>query len=127
MRLAATGLAVQDDATPFGDEGRGERGAEQLQVQRRVEGEVELVDGLQEGKLSAARQPGNARLLTVSDLLGDEQGEQVVEGPLLGFGTHDQIVPDTPYPPLPARSPITCSKDPRTGALRQTTRSTSPG
>ena len=51
---------------------------------------------LRKGKLGAARQPAEAGLLTVSDLLGDEQGEEVVVGPLLVLGPYDQIAPDAP-------------------------------
>ena len=46
------------------------------------------------GKLRAARQPAEARLLAMRDLLGDEQREEVMVGPLLLLGAHDEVAPD---------------------------------
>jgi len=51
---------------------------------------------LQERELGAARQARKPRLLTVRDLFGDEEGEEVMEGPLLALGAHDELAPEAP-------------------------------
>ena len=53
--LAAAGLAAEDQAAALGDEVGREGGAEQLQAQRRLVGEVEVVDGLEEREAGVAR------------------------------------------------------------------------
>ena len=96
MSLPPTGLAQQDEAAALGDEVRRERRAEESQAHRRLVGEVELLDRLEERKLRSGRQPSEAGVGALRDLLGDESGEEAVEGPLLGFGAMDEITPDAP-------------------------------
>ena len=96
VSLPAAGLAKEDEAAALGDEVRRQRRAEQRQAHGRLVGEVELLDRLQERELRPMRQPSEARLLALGDLLGDEGGEEVVEGPLLGLGARDELAPDAP-------------------------------
>jgi len=56
-------------------------------------GEIEIVDGLQKGKMRAARQPSESRLLTMRDLLCREQCQEVPIGPSLSFRPIDQAAP----------------------------------
>ena len=81
--LAAARLAGEDQAAALGDEVGRERGAEQREPQRRLVGEVELVNGLEEGEAGAAREPLHAGLLAMGDLLRHEHSEEVAIGPLL--------------------------------------------
>ena len=57
-----------------------------VQPQRRLVGEVEIVDRLQKRKVRAARQPREARLLPMRDFLGDQEREEVAIGPGLPLG-----------------------------------------
>lgn len=94
--LPTPGLAHEDERAPLGHEVGGECRTEQREAQRRLVGEVELVDGLEEGELGVTRESLDARLLSLGNLLGDEHGEEVAVGPLLAFGASDEIAPDTP-------------------------------
>ena len=49
--LPAARLALEDDRVPLGDEVGREQRANRREAQRRLVGEVEFVDGAQEGKL----------------------------------------------------------------------------
>ena len=94
MSLAAAGLAVKDQRTALGDEVRSEIRAEQRGTQIGLQGEVEVVDGLEIGKVGATRQPLQPCLLAMRHFLGDEQGEEVPVGPLLLFGARDHLAID---------------------------------
>lgn len=96
MRFAAARLACQDQGAPLRDEIGRERGAEHLQAQRRLVGEIEIVDRLQNGKAGASRQSCQSRLLTMSDFLGGQQGSGSPVGPPLPFRPVDQAAPDAP-------------------------------
>ena len=52
--FAAAGLAVKNQRAPFGDEIRPEVGTEQGQTQGRLQTEVELLNGLEEGEVGLA-------------------------------------------------------------------------
>ena len=86
MGFPAARFARQDQRAALGDEIGGERGAEHLEAQGRLIGEIEIVDRLQKGKVRPARQPGEPRLLAMGDLLGGQQGEEVAIGPRLPLG-----------------------------------------
>src|SRR6266851_4703152 len=61
MSFAAAGLAVKDQGAALGDEVRTQIGTEQRLPQSRLQSEVELIDGLEEWKVSltgAALQAG---------------------------------------------------------------------
>ena len=96
VRFPSTGLAHQDEIAPLGDELGAEIGAEEVQAQRGLEGEVEVVDGLQEGKRRVGDGAAQAGLLAVGDLLGDEHGEEVATRPLFGLGPLAELAPDAP-------------------------------
>ena len=92
MGLAATGLPMKDERPAFGHEIGTEVGAEQRHAQAGLQGEVEVVDGLEVREVSPAREPLQASLLAVRDLFGDQQGEEVAVRPLLVLGPRDRIV-----------------------------------
>lgn len=92
--LPAPGLAVEDERPPLGDEVGREVGADEREPHGGLVGEVEVVDGLEEGE---ARIPGGLlepRLLAVGDLLGEEHVEEVLVGPLLLLGSGAEVAPD---------------------------------
>ena len=61
MGLAAARFPTQDDAPPFGHKLGRERRPEQREADGRLVQEVEIVDGLQKRKASAAHEPRDAR------------------------------------------------------------------
>ena len=54
VSLSPAGLTVQNQGASFGDEVRSQVGTEQSLTKRRLQAEVELVDGFEEGKVRAA-------------------------------------------------------------------------
>jgi hypothetical protein len=92
--LPATGPAGEDEAPAIGDEVGRQRRAEQREPQRRLEAEVEVIDGLEEGEARAMRETLHARLLSLGDLLGSEHDQEVAVGPLAGLGSLDELAPD---------------------------------
>jgi hypothetical protein len=92
--LATAGFAGEDEGAAVGDEVGGEVGAEHGESEGGLEGEVEVVDGLEEGEVGGAGEALDAGLLTVSDLLGEEEGEEVAEGPLLLLGAGGEVAVD---------------------------------
>ena len=58
-----------------------QRRAEHLQAQRRLIGEIEIVDRLQKRKVRATGESREPGLLAMRDLLGREQREEVAIGP----------------------------------------------
>ena len=94
--LPRPGLPPEDQRPSFGHEVGRERRAEHVQSQRRLIGEVEIVDRLQKRKVRAARESRQARLLPMRDLLGDQEREEIAIGPRLPFGALHEIAPDAP-------------------------------
>ena len=92
--LAAAGLAVKDERAAVGDEVGRQRRAEQRELDGALVGEVEVVDGLEEGEAAAAGDALDAGLGAMSDFLGDQQGQEVAAAPLLGLGASDEVAPD---------------------------------
>ena len=88
------GLPARISERPSVTKSADERRAEHLEAQRRLIGEIEIVDRLEKGKVRAARQSREARLLPMGDLLGGEQREEIAIGPALALGALDQIAPD---------------------------------
>jgi len=82
MGFSSAGLAVQDQRAALGDEVRPEIGAEQGLPQARLQGEIELIDGLEEGEMRAARATLQTGLLTVRHLFGQQQREKVAIRPV---------------------------------------------
>jgi hypothetical protein len=93
MRLPAARLAGEDEAATAGDEVRGEERPDERQPDGRLEGEIEVVDGLQEREAGAAGELLEPRLLAVSDLLQDERGDEVLVGPFLLLGAGAEVAP----------------------------------
>ena len=94
MRLSAPWLPEQDQRAPLGDEVGREGGAEERESHGGLVREIEVVDRLEEGKRGAPREPGEARLLALRDFFRHEDGEQLLVGPLLLLGAHEEIPPD---------------------------------
>jgi hypothetical protein len=69
--------AAEDQRLALRDELGAERAAEQGETDAGLQGEVVLVDGLEEGEVGAAHAPLNAGLGAMRDLLGHEQGQEV--------------------------------------------------
>jgi hypothetical protein len=67
-----------------------------VQPQRGLIGEVEIIDRLQKRKVGAPRESPQARLLPMRDLLGDQEGEEIVIRPRLALGPLYEIAPDAP-------------------------------
>jgi hypothetical protein len=67
-----------------------------VQPQRGLIGEVEIIDRLQKGKVGAPRESPQACLLPMRDLLGDQEGEEIVIRPRLALGPLHEIAPDAP-------------------------------
>ena len=89
MRLPPSRFSEQDQRASLGDEIRRQRGAEQRQVHGGLVREVKIIDRLEEGKRGATRQPGEAGLLALRDFLRHEDGEQLLVGPFLLLGAHE--------------------------------------
>ena len=96
VRLPATGLAKEDEASALGDEVGRQGRAQERQAHRGLVGEVEVIDRLQERELRSMREPAEACMAALGDLLSDQRGEEVMEGPLLFLGARDEIAPDAP-------------------------------
>jgi integrase len=94
VRFAATGFAGQDQRPTLGDEIGRQRGAEHLETQRRLIGEIEIVDRLQKRKVRASRQPRESSLLAMGNLLSRQQGQEISIGPPLPLGAINQTAPD---------------------------------
>ena len=94
--LPASRLAREDERSPVGDEVRRERRAQDGRAQRTLIREVKVVDRLEKRKMRAAREPREAGLLAMRDLLGDENRQEVAVGPGLAFRALHQIAPDPP-------------------------------
>jgi hypothetical protein len=94
MGFPATRFSHEDEASSLGDEVRGESGAKEREAHGGLQGEVEVIDGLEEGKARAPRETPESRLLPLGDLLGDEKGEKVPVGPLLVLSSLHELSPD---------------------------------
>ena len=86
VSLAGPGRPAEDQAATLADQLGAEATAEQLQPDRALEGEVELLDGAQEREAGLAHRTLDASLSPVRDLLGDDRGEEVTVGLVLGLG-----------------------------------------
>jgi hypothetical protein len=61
-----------------------------MEPQGALEGEVELVNGLEEGEPGPPGEPLDAGLLPVGHLLGNQDGEEVAVRPAFGLGSLDE-------------------------------------
>src|SRR6267154_3138484 len=77
MSLPPTGLTVQDQRPSLGDEVQPEVGADHGFPERRLQSEVELVDGLKEREVCAPRTTLQPRLLPLRYFFGQQQSQEV--------------------------------------------------
>ena len=87
VTLAGTRLADQQDVLALGDEACGSELEDECAVDLLVEGEVEAVEravGVSESGLLVSS--GEQAVLAALELVGDERGEQVDRGHLVGLG-----------------------------------------
>src|SRR5215469_6830567 len=94
MSFAAAGLTVKDQGATLGDEVRPEIGAEQRLSQSRLQGEIELINGLEEGKVSLAGAALQAGLLAVRHLFGQQKSEKVAIAPVFSLGSFHHLLID---------------------------------
>jgi hypothetical protein len=80
VRLAGATGPAGDQAKALGDELGPEDAAEQSQADAGLEGEVELLDGLQEGEAGAPHAALDPGLGAVGDLFGHEAGQELAVG-----------------------------------------------
>jgi hypothetical protein len=74
---------AEDRAPTLGHELRAEKAPQHLQLERGLEGEVEVIDRAEERKLRLPHRARQARLAAVRDLLGDQRLEiRVVAHPV---------------------------------------------
>ncbi len=91
VRLAASGLAVQDQGAAVGHEVGPEIRAQQRRPELGLQREVEVVDRLEVGEMRAAREPLQPGLCAMRHFFGDEQRQKVPIGPLLLLGARDCV------------------------------------
>lgn len=96
MSFSATGLAHQDQIASLGDEVGAEVVAEQSGPQRRLQREVEVVDGLEKREMSVARGGAQTSAVAVPDLLGQQHGQEIAMRPLLGARLLGEPCPAAP-------------------------------
>ena len=95
VTLARTGLADEQDVFALGDEACGGELEDERAVDLLVEGEVEAVEravGVPESGLFVPA--GEQAVLAALELVGDERGEQVDGGHLLGLGLEQARLED---------------------------------
>ena len=81
MRLAAAATAGEDQIAAAGHEVGREAGAEQGSAQPGLDGEVELLDGLEQGEAGLAHAADEAGFGAVGDLLAGQGEQQLVKRP----------------------------------------------
>ena len=91
MSLPAAGAAFEDEVVAPGHELRGEAGAEEGAAEFRLDGEVELLDGVQLWEASLAHAALDAGLGPMRHFLTSQDEEELVEGPCLTLGTFDEV------------------------------------
>ena len=85
VSLPRAGFPGEDEGASFGDEFGSEVGSEESAADGGLEGEVEFLDGSQEGEAGLARGALDAGLGAVGDFFGDEEGEEVAVAEGIGF------------------------------------------
>ena len=86
MRLAADAAAGEDQVATLRHELGREAGAEQGPAQFGLDGEVELLDGLEQGEAGLAHAAPEAGFGAVGDFLAGQSEQELMEGPSLAFG-----------------------------------------
>jgi len=96
-RLARPRGARENEATAFAHEFRAEVAAEELRIDRRLEGPIELLDGLEEGETGATDGALDARLAAVRYFLGNEERQILAVGELLRLRPDFQFRIEPPH------------------------------
>ena len=91
MCLAAPGTALEHEAATLGGELGSEGGAEQQGAEFGLHGEVEFLEGVQDGEAGLAHAAAQAGLAAMLDLGAGEGGEEVAEGPGAALGLFDEF------------------------------------
>ena len=76
MRLAASGLALEDDRAAFGNEVRREERADGSEPKRRLVTEVVLLDGAQEWECCGTEGTSEASATAMRNFLGEERKKE---------------------------------------------------
>ena len=95
MGFPAAGLAVENQRAAFGDEIRPEVGTEQGLTQCRLQTEVELLNGLEEGEVGLAGKTLQARLLAMGHFFGQQKSKKITIAPVFFLGSIRQVLVDT--------------------------------
>jgi hypothetical protein len=96
MRFSSPRWTGENGASAFTDQLRPQQGAEHLQADRVLEGEVEFLDGPEEGKLRLSDRPGDPGLGPVGDLLADENLEKVALAHAFSLSPESEVRVQTP-------------------------------
>ncbi len=91
QRLARAAPPAEDQAGPLSDELGTEEAAEERQADAQLEGEVVLVDGLEERKVGALDAALNAGLRPMGNFLGHQEGQEVPVADRFLFGPGHQF------------------------------------
>ena len=94
MGLAASGLAFEDDRVALGDEVRREKRTDRREPQRRLIGEVELLDRTEKGKARCSHGAREACAASVGDFFIDEGVKKLLERPFFLLGALDEVAPN---------------------------------
>ena len=95
MSFAAAGLAVKNQRAAFGDKIWSQVGTEQRLAQCHLQTEVELIDSLEEGKVSLAGKTLQARLLAMGHFFGQQQSKKITIAPVFLLGSIGHVLVDT--------------------------------
>ena len=96
MGLAATAAALEHEAAALGGELGGEGGAQQQGAEFGLDGEVEFLEGVQDGEAGLTDATAQAGLAAMLDFGAGESGEEVAEGPGAALGLLDEFGVGTP-------------------------------
>src|ERR1700691_4247003 len=94
MSFAAARLAVKNQGATLGDKVRSQIGTEQRLPQSRLQSEIELIYGLEEGKVSLAGAALQAGLRAVGHFFGQQKSEKVAIGPVFFLGSIRHLLVD---------------------------------
>jgi hypothetical protein len=86
-------FAEKDQVSTLADEFWAEVAAQQLESETGLEGEVEIFDRLEEGKVRLTYGPLQPRLLPLPDLLGHQGDKEVSAGPSFGLRPLHETLP----------------------------------
>jgi hypothetical protein len=93
MGLPATRLPQKNEVPSLTEQFRAQIASKELTTEIGLQGEVEIIDGLEEGEVGIADGSLDTSLLSMSDLLADQHGKEITTGPGLGLGSLNQRLP----------------------------------